>query len=78
MQDYEFYNLEDNHDYRVVYTFDFENTTYKVLSEVDNHLNICVRKIEMENNIAYLSKLSEGEYNKIIYILGEKYNNFIK
>ena len=78
VQDYEFYNLEDNHDYLVVDTFGVENVIYKILSEVNNHRNICVRKITVENDIEYLSKLDEEEYDRIIYLLGEKYKNLFE
>ena len=78
MQNFEFYNLEDKHDYLVVDSFGIDDVTYKILSEVSNHNNICIRKIVTENNIDYLSRLDEDEYDKLIFFLGEKYKNLFE
>ena len=78
MKDCEIYRLEDNHDYLVVYSFDFENSKYKALSEINNHRNICIRKIINENNKEYLSRLEEDEYDRVINYLANNYKNLFE
>lgn len=69
--------LEDDKDYQVVDAINYKNTEYLLLSKVNNNKEICIRKILIEDNEEYISRLKKEEFNIIVNMFVEKNKNLV-
>ena len=65
--DVDIVTLEDNKEYGVLKEIECDNQRYVILFEPDSPKNFLVRKIIVENNEEFLTKLSsEDEYDSVL------------
>jgi hypothetical protein len=66
LQNYKVYTLEDEKDFILIDTLEYNNIKYLLLSSVSNPEYICIRKIIIEENEEYIVKLEEYEFESIV------------
>ena len=50
----------------------YNNTRYVLLANVDNVKDSCIRKIRINDDVSYISRLSDSEFNIILDMFIEK------
>ncbi len=66
LQNYKVYILEDEKDFILIDTLEYNNVKYLLLSSVSNPEYICIRKIIVEEFEEYIVKLEEYEFETIV------------
>ena len=65
--------LENDKEYYVIDSVVVDNITYKLFSNVDDEMDIKIRKIINENDELYITGIeSDEEFNKVIIAFEEK------
>lgn len=71
------YKLEDDMEYYVIDTVEFNNHTFVLLSEASNEKSICIRKVVIRQGKTYLLRIENEEFNSVIELFKEKNENLI-
>ena len=64
--------LENGVEYTEVDTLVYNNNRYVLLSNIGNVKDSCIRKIVIENNIEYVSRLDDSEFDIILNLFMKK------
>lgn len=64
--------LENGIEYTEVDDLIYNNTRYVLLANVDNVKDSCIRKIKINDDGSYISRLSDSEFNIILDMFIEK------
>ena len=64
--------LENGIEYTEVDDLIYNNTRYVLLANVDNVKDSCIRKIRINDNVSYISRLSDSEFSVILDMFIEK------
>lgn len=64
--------LENGIEYTEVDNLIYNNTRYVLLANVDNVKDSCIRKIRVNNDKSYISRLSDSEFSIILDMFIEK------
>lgn len=78
MSEVKIITLENNNEYQVVDEIFYNNINYILLSNVSDNKDICIRKIEIENNDEFVSRLKKEEYDTLIKLFLEKNKELIQ
>lgn len=66
LQSYKVYTLEDGKDFILLDTLEYNNEQYLLLSSEKKSDYICIRKLIIDNNIEYIVKLEEYEFEVVV------------
>lgn len=64
--------LENGIEYTEIDDLIYNNTRYVLLTNVDNVKDSCIRKIRVDNDKSYISRLSDNEFDIILNMFLEK------
>lgn len=64
--------LENGIEYTEVDDLIYNNTRYVLLANIDNVKDSCIRKIRVDNDKSYISRLSDNEFDIILNMFIEK------
>ena len=68
--------LENNRDYEIIDTIKIDDNRYLILSNEEDDNDICVRKIIVDANREYITKLDSKE--ELEEVMTNFYNKYIK
>lgn len=64
--------LENGIEYTEIDDLIYNNTRYILLTNVDNVKDSCIRKIRVDNDKNYISRLNENEFDIVLSMFLEK------
>lgn len=70
--------LENNQEYEVIDTLEYNNKKYILFSNIKNIEDICVRKIIHKDNDEYFSLLNETEFHDVMQKFIQKNKNLFE
>lgn len=70
--------LENGLSYEIIDILEENNIKYILFSNIDNIMDICVRKIIIKDDLEYFSLLDEIEFNDIMTKFAKKFENLFE